>query len=244
MANNTIQCPVCGENMQSYMSFCPACSFEIHILPDGAPQSIKDLEEERVRYAKNSLLRMKDEIARLVKESDQKTEELNNSSGPLEEKISALENQLNQANEQLERKQEEVSILNQQNQILKEEQVASADDSTTTELVAFLVMMQGDSVTALYNINEGENSFGYAASHDHHQQIICDIPIEDNHFVVKATSSTDPKGRKRTKFFVAPCDGKIYGAADGANIITTEIPLEKNGAFFVENVKFTLVVKK
>lgn len=244
-ASSTIQCPVCGEKMTSYMSFCPSCSFEIHILPDDIPQALLEMEEQRVRYAKNSLLRMKDEIARLAKESDQKSQELKNVSTPLEEKISVLENQANQMRKQLDQKQEEIGVLNQQNKKLKEENAAaSAAAAVANQPDAFLVMMQDDSVTALYNIFDGENTFGYASSHDKHQQIICNTPIEDKHFVVKAVSNTDPKGRKRTKFYVAPCDGRIYGAAGEANLISEEILLEKNGSFFIGDVKFTLVANK
>lgn len=245
VASGNIQCPVCGEKMSSYMSFCPSCSFEIHILPDEIPQALKEMEEQRVRYARNSLLRMKDEITRLAHESEQKSQELKSTTAPLEEKISALESQANQMKEQLDRKQEEIGVLNQQNKKLKEENAAvSAAAAVASQPDAFLVMMQGDYVTALYNIFDGENSFGYAGSHDNHQQIICNTPVEDKHFIVKAVSNTDPKGRKRTKFYVAPCDGMIYGAAGEANLISEQILLEKNGSFFIGDVKFTLVANK
>lgn len=48
------KCPVCGEPMNLFVPFCPRCSFEVHILPDGTPENIRKMEEERVRVAKNA----------------------------------------------------------------------------------------------------------------------------------------------------------------------------------------------
>ena len=59
MASDSIQCPVCGETMSAYTPYCPSCSFDIHILPNEAPHAVQEMENQRVRYAKNTLLRMK-----------------------------------------------------------------------------------------------------------------------------------------------------------------------------------------
>ena len=48
------KCPVCGEPMNLFVPFCPRCSFEVHNLPDGTPENIRKMEEERVRVAKNA----------------------------------------------------------------------------------------------------------------------------------------------------------------------------------------------
>jgi len=247
MANDNIQCPVCGETLSAYTNFCPSCSFEIHILPNEIPNALREMEEQRVRYAKNTYLSMKSEISRLQSEVEQKATEVINAKAPYEERIATLESQYRDANEQLSRKQEEVAVLNQQNKQLQEAVEASQAAPKTAPVeqpLAFLVMMQNDSVSAIFGIREGENTFGFAASHDQHHQIICDATVADIHFMVKANSTIDPKGRKRTQFSVAPCGGYIYGAAHQANLISGESPFEKNSSIFIDNVKFTLVANK
>ena len=54
MANDNIQCPVCGETLSAYTNFCPSCSFEIHIFPNEIPNALREMEEQRDRYAKNT----------------------------------------------------------------------------------------------------------------------------------------------------------------------------------------------
>lgn len=226
MANDNIQCPVCGETLSAYTNFCPSCSFEIHILPNDIPNALREMEEQRVRYAKNTYLGMKSEITRLQTEVEQKVTEVINAKAPLEQQI---------------------AVLNQQNKQLREE-VAAAQAAPKTapaeQPLAFLVMMQNDSVSAIFGIREGENTFGFAASHDQHHQIICDATVSDIHFMVKADSTIDPKGRKRTKFSVTSRDGNIYGAAHQANLISGESPFEKNSSIYIDDVKFTLVANK
>ena len=247
MASDSIQCPVCGETMSAYTPYCPSCSFDIHILPNEAPHAVQEMENQRVRYAKNTLLRMKDEISRLNSEIEHKEEEMNSIKTPLEERISTLEDQKRKITEQLNRKQEEVAVLNQQNKKLQED-VATAKAapkvSATVQPLAYLVMTQNDNVSAIYRMQEGENTFGYAASHDMHHQIICNAQVADMHFIIRASSTTDPKGRKRSSFTVCSADGYIYGAANEANLISGEIPFEKNGSIYIQDVKFTLVANK
>lgn len=247
MATDSIQCPVCGEQLSAYTNFCPSCSFEIHILPNDIPNALREMEEQRVRYARNTYLGMKSEITRLQTEVEQKSTEILNAKAPYEERIANLEGQCRAANEQLNRKQEEMAVLNQQNKKLQEE-VAAAQAapkaSATDQPLAYLVMTQNDNVSAIYNIQEGENAFGYERSHDMHHQIICNAQVADIHFIIRATSTTDPKGRKRSSFTVSSAGGNIYGAANEANLISGEIPFEKNGSIYIEDVRFTLVANK
>lgn len=247
MATDSIQCPVCGEQLSAYTNFCPSCSFEIHILPNDIPNALREMEEQRVRYAKNTYLGMKSEITRLQTEVEQKATEILNAKALYEERIASLEGQCRDTNEQLNRKQEEVAVLNQQNKKLQEE-VAAAQAapkaSTTDQPIAHLVMTQNDNVSAIYNIQEGENTFGFAASHDMHHQIICNAQVADIHFIIRAVSTTDSKGRKRSSFTVSSAGGHIFGAANEANLISGEIPFDKNASIYIEDVKFTLVANK
>ena len=152
MASDSIQCPVCGETMSAYTPYCPSCSFEIHILPNEAPHAVQEMENQRVRYAKNTLLRMKDEISRLNSEIEHKEEEMNSIKTPLEERISTLEDQKRKITEQLNRKQEEVAVLNQQNKKLQEDVAtakAAPKASATVQPLAYLVMTQNDNVSAM-----------------------------------------------------------------------------------------------
>ena len=247
MATDSIQCPVCGEQLSAYTNFCPSCSFEIHILPNDIPNALREMEEQRVRYAKNTYLGMKSEITRLQAEVEQKSTEILNAKAPYEERIASLEGKCRDTNEQLNRKQEEMAVLHQQNKKLQEEVTtaqAAAKASVTNQPLAYLVMTQNDNVSAIYNIQEGENTFGYAASHDMHHQIICNAQVADIHFAIRATSTTDHKGRKRSSFTVSSAGGNIYGAANEANLISGEMPFEKNGSIYIEDVRFTLVANK
>lgn len=247
MATESIQCPVCGETLSAYTNFCPSCSFEIHILPNEIPNALREMEEQRVRYAKNTYLGMKSEISRLQAKVEQKSTEILNSKALYEERIASLEGQCRAANEQLNRKQEEVAVLNQQNKKLQEDiaaAMAAPKASATDQPLAYLVMTQNDNVSAIYSIQEGENTFGFAASHDMHHQIICNAQVADIHFVIRATSTTDPKGRKRSSFTVSSAGGYIFGAANEANLISGEIPFEKNASIYIEDVRFTLVANK
>ena len=247
MATDSIQCPVCGETLSAYTNFCPSCSFEIHILPNEIPNALREMEEQRVRYAKNTYLGMKSEISRLQAKVEQKSTEILNSTALYEERIASLEGQCRAANEQLNRKQEEVAVLNQQNKKLQEDiaaAMAAPKASATDQPLAYLVMTQNDNVSAIYSIQEGENTFGFAASHDMHHQIICNAQVADIHFIIRATSTTDPKGRKRSSFTVSSAGGYIFGAANEANLISGEIPFEKNASIYIEDVRFTLVANK
>ncbi len=249
MTNDTIQCPVCGEKLSEYTAFCPSCSFEIHVLPNEVPQAVLEMENQRVRYAKNTLLRMKEDISRLNRQVEQKDHEIVSVKMPLEERIKTLETQNLQAAEQISKKQQEMELLSQQNRQLRIEidealaksaQIASAAGQPP----AFLVMSQGGNVTAIFGVLEGENSFGYAPSNERHHQILCNTQVADKHFLVKAVTETDARGRKKSKFTVSPAEGVIYGAASQANLISSEIPFEKNASIYIGDVKFTLVANK
>lgn len=211
-----IKCPVCN-NMTSG-NFCEHCGFEIHILPNEISPAIMNYEQERVEKYKKVLTEKENSLR-------------------MEKKLS--EDNLN--------KQKEIDSIMLQNKKLQSEKVSlneAAKQAETEKPIAFLVMMQDNSVSAIFEIHEGDNSFGYAKSHDKHQQIICSTPVSDFHFAIRAVSSKDLKGRIRTKFFVMPRDGQIYGAAGKANIIASERELERNEAVYIENIKFTLVTNK
>jgi len=211
-----IKCPAC--NNVASGNFCEHCGFEIHILPNEISLAIINYEQERVEKYKK-VLKEKENSLQL-------------------EKILSEDNI---------KKQKEIESLISQNKRLQSEQVVLNEMVKQTENekpLAFLVMMQGNSVSAIFEILEGDNSFGYAKAHDRHQQIICSTPVSDIHFAIKAESSKDAKGRVRTKFYVMPRDGQIFGSAGKANIITSERELEKNEAIYIENVKFTLVTNR
>ena len=211
-----IKCPVCN-NMTSG-SFCEHCGFEIHILPNEISLAIMNYEQERV-----------DKYKKVLKDKENSLQ--------LEKKLS----------EDNIKKQKEIESLISQNERLQSEQVVLNETVKQTENekpLAFLVMIQDNSVSAIFEIHEGENSFGYARPHDRHQQIICRVPVSDIHFAIKAVSSKDSKGRIRTKYFVTPRDGQIYGSADRGNLIVHERELEKNESVYIDEVKFTLVTNK
>lgn len=211
-----MKCPVCSQTTSG--NFCEHCGFELHILPNEISPAIMAYEQERVEKYKKALSE---------KETHMKKEK-----------------ELTEANLN---KQKEIDSLILQNKKLQSEQVVlneSVKQAENEKPLAFLVMMQGASVSAIFDIYEGENSFGYARSHDRHQQIICSTPVSDIHFAIKAVSSKDSKGRVRSKYFVTPRDGKIYGSEKKANIISSERELEKNESVYIDEMKFTLVANK
>lgn len=143
-----------------------------------------------------------------------------------------------------EKNQIELNLKEANNTILALQRQIDELKTSMIHPIASLVMSQRGNITAIYNILEGENSFGYTKSHDRHQQIICNAQVSDVHFSIRAISAADAKGRTRTKFFVTPRDGQIYGSSSNANIINSERELEKNESVYIEDIKFTLVANK
>jgi hypothetical protein len=213
-----ITCPVC--NNVSHGRFCEHCGFELHILPSEVSPEVSSYEQERVDRYKALLKSQEDlEMTKI-------------------EKLSIIEN-----------RDAEIENLKEQNYRLTEDlrhQQEMLEQTENAKPLAYLVMMQGESVSSIFGIYEGNNSFGYTKSNDRHQQIICNgnVDVADNHFIVRAVSSVDSKGRTRTKFYVAPQDGKIYHSAKHANIIGSEIEFEKKDSVFIDDVRFTLVANK
>ena len=151
------------------------------------------------------------------------------------------------AEETLKKTEAEAQVGRQRIAELEKELSKAQQNEKATELnlpVAYLVMSSGDRVSAIYDIYEGDNSFGYACSKGAHHQIICDPPLADNHFMIKAMTTLSPKGTKRTDFTVKPLEGQIYGAKGYANIYITEAALDKNSSVYIGNIRFTLVTNK
>lgn len=211
-----ITCPVCKSVTHS--RFCEHCGFEIHILPSDVSSEVSSYEHERENRFKAMLERQK-ELEKTEKEKTAIIKERDT-------EIVNLKLQNNRLTEDLRHQQEML------------------EQTENEKPLAYLVMMQGESVSSIYGIYEGNNSFGYIKSNDRHQQIICNANVANNHFIVRAEPSMDSKGRTRTKFHVAPQDGKIYHSAKHANIINSEIEFEKKDSIFIDDVRFTLVANK
>lgn len=211
-----IVCPIC-QNV-SHGRFCEHCGYEIHILPSDVSSEVSSYEQEREDRFK-TMLERQDKLEKNEKEKTTVIKER-------ETEIVNLTQQNNRLTEDLRHLQE----------MLKQ--------AKNEKPLAYLVMMQGESVSSIFGIYDGNNSFGYTTSNERHQQIICNANVADNHFNVRAESSMDSKGRTRTKFFIAPKDGKIYHSAKHANIIDSEIEFEKKDSIFIDDVRFTLVANK
>ena len=196
--------------------------------------SIKDLSE-KLSFADEDKRQLEAQLKEKQNELKDKTKELGNLLSEAQHKIEGLETQLKEKQEGASQFQKEIKDLQKQ---------LSDDRFSIPKPLAFLVMSQEGNITAIYNILEGENSFGYAKSHEKHQQIICNTQISDVHFCIRAISAVDAKGRTRTKFFVAPRDGQLYGSSNCSNIINSERELDKNESVYIDDVRFTLVANK
>ncbi len=220
-----MNCPICNKEITLRTMYCEHCGFEFHILPEDVCDAVRAYEQERIEKYKERM--------QLMSEAENKANELT-------DQLLAATNRADAAEKTVAERTKEIQEIQKEKNELREQ----INASNVEKPLAFLVMMQGDSISALFGIYEGENSFGYMKSHDRHQQIICNAHVADNHFVIKATVSTDSKGRPRTKFFVTPKDGQIYHSSEHANLISSEVELEKNECVYIDNVKFTLVAKK
>ena len=220
-----MNCPICNKEITLRTMFCEHCGFEIHILPEDVCDAVRAYEQERIEKYKERM--------QLMSEAENKANELTG-------QLLAATNRADAAEETVADRTKEIQEIQKEKNELREQ----INASNVEKPLAFLVMMQGDSISALFGIYEGENSFGYMKSHDRHQQIICNAHVADNHFVIKSTTTMDSKGRPRTKYYVAPKDGKIYRSANHSNIIDSEVEFEKNESIFVDDVKFTLVANK
>lgn len=220
-----MNCPICNKEITLDTAFCEQCGFEIHILPDGVSDAVMAFEQERIDRYKRLMQRKSD--------SETRAEELTNQLLEATKRAEAAEVRNADQTKEIQGLQKEKEELLEQIKALDIEQP-----------IAFLVQVQGDDISAIYNIYVGDNSFGYLKSHDRHQQIICNAHVADYHFTIRAATTTDFKGRSRTKFYMAPKDGSIYRSAGQANRISSEIELDKNESVFIDDVKFTLVANK
>lgn len=206
---------------------------------NGKAQELKEKDNQYKRL-NSQFITLQKEIESLVQVEDKQKESLDlpcilkeireqiSDNLRRKEVINQLESNLKEAN---------ITIFSLQRQIDKIK-------NSAVHPIAFLVMSQEENITAIYNILEGENSFGYAKSRDRHQQIICNAQISDVHFSIRAISAADAKGRSRTKFFVTPKDGQLFGSSNCSNKISSERELQKNESVYIDNVKFTLVANK
>ena len=197
---------------------------------DEKEQELKDIvaQKEKLDSQLKTLEKERNQLLSQINEKQRVYNMLSNDMNTAQHEKEKLDTNLKEAN---------ISILALQRQI-------DEIKSSMVHPIAYLVMSQGGNITAIYNIIEGENSFGYAKAHDRHQQIICNAQVSDVHFSIRAISAADAKGRTRTKFYVTPRDGQIYGSFNNANIINSERELEKNESVFIDDVKFTLVANK
>lgn len=220
-----MNCPICNKEITLRTMFCEHCGFEIHILPEDVCDSVRAYEQERIEKYKERM--------RLMTDAETKADDLS-------EQLTATTKRADAAEEKVAEQIKEIQKMQMENGELQKK-IEAFD---VEKPIAFLVMIQGDSISALFTIYEGENSFGYLVSHDRHQQILCKADVADSHFTIKVTTTNDSKGRPRTKYYVAPKDGKIYRSARHSNIIESEVEFEKNESIFVDDVKFTLVANK
>jgi len=220
-----MNCPICNKEISLDTMFCKHCGFEIHILPEDVSDAVRTYEQERIQKYKERM--------QLMSEAETKSIELSS-------QLLVATQRADTAEKRIAEKMKDIQgIQKEKNELL--EQIKAHD---VEQPIAFLVQMQGDDISAIYDIYEGENSFGYMSPHDRHQQIICTAHVADDHFVIKSTTTMDSKGRPRTKYHVAPKDGKIYRSANHSNIIDSEVEFDKNESLFVDDVKFTLVANK
>lgn len=254
-------CPTCGYEIHIYPSESKAMA------------EYEEMRAERYRKTWEALnesqavsQRLEAENSKIQHKLDEKAQELKDKvaqNEKMDDQLKTLEKERNRLHSQIEEKQRDSNQLsNDMNAARHEKEKLDANlkeanntilalqrqiDEIKTSIVhpiASLVMSQEGNITSIYNILEGENSFGYAKSNDRHQQIICNAQISDVHFSIRAISATDTKGRTRTKFFVTPRGGQIYGSSNSSNIINSERELEKNDSIFIDDIKFTLVANK
>lgn len=203
---------------------------------------VQQLNEKNNQYENlnSQFTALQKEIESLVQEEDKQKGSLD-FSGVIKKLREQIGDYLKKKEE---KNQIESNLKKANNTILALQKQIDEIKTSIVHPIASLVMSQEGNITAIYNILEGENSFGYAKSNDRHQQIICNAQISDVHFSIRAVSAADAKGRTRTKFFVTPRDGQIYGSSNSSNIINSERELEKNESIYIDDVKFTLVANK
>ena len=216
MANNTITCPVCGYVMNSFVEFCPTCGYEIHLLPDNAPKAVIDREEHRAQAARN----LRDEKEKLNQELAAKQSEITN----LNEQIATISAQAEQA---------------------KDEAVRQAQAQTNVkEPVAYLIVKNKGDIVDIYNLDEGEHTFGYLVNEGTLPVLYGDM--EARHFSIKVIVSVNERGRKSATFMVTPRDGQVCGAPNGANVITGENNMDQyyGKEVYVGDVSFKIIENK
>lgn len=114
-----MNCPICNKELQPTNAFCPDCGFEIHILPAGASDAVKEYEHSRIENYKNIFWHaLQESIAKTQKfeaqcqkiqqKLDEKQKELEDSIKDLSEKLSSADQDKRQLEAQLKEKQNEL----------------------------------------------------------------------------------------------------------------------------------------
>lgn len=231
-----MNCPICNKELQLTDTYCPECGFEQHIYPEPLSPAQKEYEEERVNKYKEQRTKKEEELKKQEDAFEKITAQLSEAQDKLKQNEKVLESAYAKSEEDKHR------IAELEKKIADVQQYTKSTEANTA--LAYLVMTSRDKVSAIYEIHEGENSFGYSNSNGNHHQIICDQPIADKHFVINAKTTLSQRGVKRTEFTVKPCEGKIFGAKGGANLFNTEVVLEKNSSIYIGEIRFTLVSNK
>ena len=233
-------CKVCGAPMNS--AICHQCGWTPMLFPARVPKSIHDFESERIAVAKEIMKEKEMHISqeKALQENQQNLISVSSQLSEAKDKLKQNEKVLESAYAKSEEDKHRIAEL--EKKLADAQQYTKSTEANTA--LAYLVMTSRDKVSAIYEIHEGENSFGYSNSHGNHHQIICDQPIADKHFVIKAKTALSQRGIKRTEFTVKPCEGKLFGAKGEANRYNAEVVLEKNSSIYIGDIRFTLVANK
>ena len=128
-----MNCPVCNKEISLSTTFCEHCGFEIHILPNDVPASIKEMEEQRIKTAQQYLSEVRNEQQKLYNENINLVNQLEQVSKQLEEtnqKLESANDEQNEINRQLE---EQRLLLKTENDRLVNE-LQSEREKLETEL--------------------------------------------------------------------------------------------------------------
>ena len=239
-----MQCPVCGENMMENSLFCPNCSFEIHNMPDAAPQHVKDIEAMRVECAKRGYSIMMQKISLKDNEIARLKDEIQHSDSTAHTRVASLEKELKnykdlnlQLKEQLKKAQEDYALAKQHS--------SNASEASVKQPLAYLLIMENHEVLYIFGINEGDNEFGTSPNSGNHRQLLLSQDmIMDRHFTVTASVATNSHGKRKATYSITPINGQIYRAEGTGNLLSGTEPLEINDTIYIGDYAFQLLNNK